>query len=57
MAHEPTEKDSPSIRRVGRRRVRSGPISKGVDEPGFQDRDDESKENDQRLRAEKPPHY
>lgn len=57
MAPEPTEKDSPSIRRVGRRRVRSGPISKGVDEPGFQDRDDESKENDQRLRAEKPPHY
>jgi hypothetical protein len=47
----------PPVKRVGPRRVRTEPREGQVEEPDVGHEESHSGENDQRLRADKPPHY
>jgi len=49
-------KDGPQTRKIGSRRVRTEPVAGQGEEPAG-DAEDTPGENDERLKADKPPHY
>ena len=51
------EPRTPQVKKVGPRRVRMEPAPGQRDEPGPEVDPRESVENDERLKADKPPHY
>ena len=57
MPTNPDRPGRPQVKRVGPRRVRTEPREGQVEEPDVGHEESHSGENDQRLRADKPPHY
>ena len=49
--------DGPPMQRVGPRRVRTEPREGQLEEPDARHEESQTGENDERLKAEKPPHY
>jgi hypothetical protein len=57
MLISPEGKKSPKVKKVGSRRVRTEPSEGQHEEPALESDSQDSLENDDRLRADKPPHY
>lgn len=49
--------DGPPMQRVGPRRVRTEPRDGQLEEPDAREEESHTGENDERLKADKPPHY
>ena len=48
---------SPEVNKVGPRRVRTEPLEGQEEEPDSPGVNPDSTDNDERLKADKPPHY
>jgi hypothetical protein len=48
---------TPAIQRLGSRRVRTEPSEGQGEEPDIEGKSKDSRDNDDRLKADKPPHY
>jgi hypothetical protein len=57
MPTNPDRSAQPDVKKVGPRRVRTEPREGQLDEPDTRREESHSGENDERLKAEKPPHY
>lgn len=57
MSNESEGKKKPRVRRVGRRRVTTEPAVGQYDEPAPESQNPDADANDDRLKADKPPHY
>lgn len=57
MPISPSGKKSPTVKKVGPRRVRTEPIEGQSEEPDLDVTSQDSRANDDRLKADKPPHY
>ena len=49
-------KKSPEVKKVGPRRVRTEPSEGQGEEPDIEGKSKDSRDNDDRLKADKPPH-
>ncbi|MCF8549020.1 MAG: hypothetical protein K9G03_03470 [Pontimonas sp.] len=56
MANKSEDARAPQVKKVGPRRVRTQPRDGQGEEPD-QEGGHDSRENDDRLKADKPPHY
>ncbi len=56
MANKSEDASPPEVKKVGPRRVRTEPSEGQGEEPDHEGPHD-SRENDDRLKADKPPHY
>ncbi len=52
-----TDNDAPKIRKIGPRRVQTTPRPGQGPEPRVERDDVDESANDERLKADKPPHY
>jgi hypothetical protein len=57
MSDSQDEARPPIVKRVGHRRVQTEPVAGQVAEPNDQKDASDVRENDDRLKADKPPHY
>jgi len=57
MLISPEGKKSPKVKKVGSRRVRTEPSEGQHEEPALESDSQDSLDNDDRLKADKPPHY
>lgn len=57
MASDPGSEKSPEVKKLGPRRVRTEPLEGQQEEPDSPGVNPDSTDNDDRLKADKPPHY
>lgn len=57
MPSDPGSAKSPEVKKLGPRRVRTEPLEGQQEEPDSEGGSQDSSGNDDRLKADKPPHY
>ena len=57
MPTNPDRSAQPEVKKVGPRRVRTAPREGQLEEPDAGHEESNAGENDERLKADKPPHY
>ena len=57
MPTEGSDASSPKVTKLRGRRVRTEPVQGQGEEPSAREASEDSRANDERLKADKPPHY